>query len=490
MTHSSTDMLLGINALNHDASIALVHGTEVKFAAHSERYSRIKNDRLLNKGIVEDMLQYGTPSRILCAGNPFVEASRRLYSGERPVWSNIKQHLRDVGLGDIPVTYTAHHESHAAMGYYTSGFDRAAVVVMDAVGEWNCTSIWLGEGDRLTRQLTVNYPDSFGLFYSAMTKAIGLKPNEEEYILMGMAALGKPIHVQELLEDLFDDFSPPYLSLKDNLHRGVGDYIKDKEWDDADVAASTQAIAEQYIVGCANYVKKEYRIRNLVLVGGVALNCVANGKIRDRGWFDGIWVPPNPGDAGLSLGAVLPLTKTQINFNTAFLGYDIKRTLSTAAVVDALLSEKIIAVANGRAEFGPRALGNRSILADPRGPTIKDSVNAIKRREEFRPFAPVILEEHAKDYFANIGHNQRYMQWTNDCVFPDQFPAICHFDGSSRVQTVPKDFSTIRFILEEWYNRTGCPMLLNTSLNIKGEPLVNTWADAERFSQLHSVKVF
>jgi carbamoyltransferase len=483
-------MLLGVNALNHDASLALVQGDSIAFAAHAERYSRQKNDSLLNREIVEDLLNYGKPERIFWYEKPLLKSLRRLYSGERPVFDGVRKHLNEVGLGGLPITFVEHHRAHAAMGYYTSGFDNAAIIVMDAIGEWNTTSCWKARGSQLDKVLEINYPHSFGLFYSAMTKAIGLKPNEEEYILMGMAALGKPRHVREILEDLFEDFSPPRILLRQNLHKGLGDYLRDKEWDDADVAASTQAIAEQYILGCANYAKKELGCRNLVLVGGVALNCVANGKIRDKGWFDGIWVPPNPGDAGLSLGAVLAETKQHVKFDDAYLGYDIKGTVETEKIVESLLQKEVVGVAKGRAEFGPRALGNRSLLADPRGPDVKDRVNAVKRREPFRPFAPVILEEHAKDYFANVRHDQRFMQWTNDCLYPDRFPAICHYDDTSRIQTVPKNGSSIRMILEEWYLRTGCPMLLNTSLNIKGEPLVNTWSDAERFSSINGIKVF
>jgi carbamoyltransferase len=206
--------------------------------------------------------------------------------------------------------------------------------------------------------------------------------------------------------------------------------------------------------------------------------------------FKNIWVPPNPGDAGLSLGAVLAVTRKQAVFDHAYLGTDIGRDLDIGSVIQSLLDSGIVGVANGRAEWGPRALGNRSLLADPRGSDVKDRVNAIKKREEFRPFAPVILEEHAEKYFRNIRYNQRYMQWTNECLYPEQFPAIVHVDGTSRIQTVPNNNTSIRRILEAWYERTGCPMLLNTSLNIKGEPLVNTWDDALRFSKLNEVIVY
>lgn len=484
-------MLLGVNALNHDASLALIDGDRIAFAAHAERYSRRKNDSFLNKELVEDMLSYGKPTEIVWYEKPLLKSLRRLYSGERPVFDRIRQHLTSVGLGNIPVSVIGHHHAHAAMGYYTSGFDNAAVIVMDAIGEWNTTTIWKGLGHSLEQVVSVNYPDSFGLFYSAFTQALGLKPNEEEYILMGMAALGKPVFSRMIMNDFFEVFDPPYISLKQNLHKGIGNYLKGKQgWDDVYVAASVQEIAERYVLGCANYAKKHLKSRNLVLVGGVALNCVANSVVRNRGIFNEIWVPPNPGDAGLALGAALARSQTKITLPHSYLGHDIRGRLDVMAAVDALQAGEIIGVAKGRAEFGPRALGNRSLIADPRGKHVKDLVNEIKKREPFRPFAPAVLEEHASDYFANVKHDQRYMQWTNECLYPEEYPAICHVDGTSRIQTVPKGDSNIRMLLEEWYYRTGCPMLLNTSLNIKGEPLVNTWADAERFRELNKVKVF
>lgn len=483
-------MLLGVNALNHDASLSLLDGDRILFAAHSERYSRIKNDRRLNREIVEDLLRYGKPEQIIWADNPFLKTLRKLYSGERPLFDGVRSHLKEVGLGDIKIQTVGHHRAHAAMGYYTSGLDDAAVLVMDAIGEWDTTTVWNARGSNLNRVAGISYPHSFGLFYSAMTKALGLKPNEEEYILMGMAALGKPYHADEILKDLFESFDPPYLMLKQNLHKGVGDYLKDKDWEDYDIAASVQEIAERYVLSSAVYVKDQLRTDSLILSGGVALNCVANGKLRDEDMFKNIWVPPNPGDAGLSLGAVLAVTRKQAVFDHAYFGTDIGRDLDIGSVIQSLLDSGIVGVANGRAEWGPRALGNRSLLADPRGSDVKDRVNAIKKREEFRPFAPVILEEHAEKYFRNIRYNQRYMQWTNECLYPEQFPAIVHVDGTSRIQTVPNNNTSIRRILEAWYERTGCPMLLNTSLNIKGEPLVNTWDDALRFSKLNEVMVY
>jgi len=224
-------------------------------------------------------------------------------------------------------------------------------------------------------------------------------------------------------------------------------------------------------------------------MGGVALNCSANQRIGN--YFDNIWIMPCPGDAGSSLGAAALAHGGRINWTNAYLGHNIPGDYPVNAILDELVTRKIVGVASGRAEFGPRALGNRSLLADPRGPEIKDQVNEIKRRQKFRPFAPVILEEYVDQYFdmpRGFGHS-RYMQAVANCWYPELFPAIVHHDGTSRVQTVPADGSGIRELLEKWYVMTGCPMLLNTSLNIRGEPMVNDRADADRFEALYGVRV-
>jgi carbamoyltransferase len=379
------------------------------------------------------------------------------------------------------------------MGFYTNPtFDDATVIVIDAIGEWNCTSIWSADYKTgLKKVYTSNYPHSMGLFYSAATQAIGLKPNEEEYILMGMAAYGKPIYVQTLKDKLFDPWDGLRSKLKHNLHRGMRPWITVKPDDYADFAASVQQIFEEYLFSLCAYAQVRLPSKNLIIVGGGALNCVANGKIRDLNVFDNIFVPPNPGDAGLSIGAIAYKTQRPILLTHPYTGHDINKSISARNIVDYLAQNLVVGVANGRAEFGPRALGNRSLLADPRGPDVKDRVNAVKKRDPFRPFAPAILEEHAHEYFELGNECNHYMQYVSRCKKPEEFPAIIHVDGTSRVQTVPEDSpSMLRPILEAWYARTGCPMLLNTSLNIKGEPLVNSIADAYRFSSVTGVPVF
>jgi len=487
-------MLLGINANNHDASIALVDGSNILFAGHAERYSRVKNDPHLNEALIDDALQYGIPDKIVWYEQPWKRTLRNLISGQRPLRYNLKSYLKKYGIDKIPVVTTPHHGAHAAMGYYTSGYADAAIVVIDAVGELECTSIWRGRGDKLHRVWSNVYPQSIGLFYSAVTDYLGFKPNEEDYIVMGMAAYGEPKHLKTMLNDFFGAWSSPNIEFKHNLHRGMRWWTtpKDEGWKPEDIAASAQALYEQYLQAICRYAREVVGSDNLVLSGGCALNCVANSRLKTFTGFSKIWVPPNPGDAGLSLGAVAYHTGKHVHLDHAFLGYNIDRKVDVRAVVDALEAGQVVGIANGRAEFGPRALGNRSLIADPRGSDVKDRVNAVKKRELFRPFAPVIIKGFFSDYFySKMRVNHDYMQYADACLSPDDFPAICHVDGTSRVQTIDHPTPSIMYkILQAWYARTSCPMLLNTSLNIKGEPLVNTWADAQRFAELNNVVVF
>jgi carbamoyltransferase len=274
-----------------------------------------------------------------------------------------------------------------------------------------------------------------------------------------------------------------------NLHVGVDDDFLGSDADHMDIAASTQALTESLIKIVMSKARYLGHSKNLVYCGGVALNCLANRVLGD--YFENIWIVPNPGDAGNSLGAAALGYGKKLVWRDAFLGHEIPGNYPIDNVIKELHTNKMVGVASGRAEFGPRALGNRSLLADPRGPEIKDKVNEIKRRQKFRPFAPIILEEHVHQYFdmPRNWNNSRYMQVIATCRHPDLFPAIAHADGTSRVQTVPKDESGIRQLLEQWYKETGCPMLLNTSLNIRGEPMVNDRNDADRFEKLYNLTV-
>ena len=382
----------------------------------------------------------------------------------------------------------SHHKSHAAGGYFTSPFKEAAVLVIDAIGEFDTTTIWHGKQHNLKRKMTVAYPHSLGLWYSAMTQRVGLKPNEEEYILMGMAAYGNPTKYSlDILHDFFKEDIP--LRLKHNLHRGCSWWkpeLKTKK-QYYDIAASTQFVYELYFHDLLSRAQQITQSKNLVLGGGCALNCVANEIALC--YFDNVWIMPNPGDAGNSLGAVAAYTNQFLHWEHPYLGHEIPGEYPVEAALHELLTHNLVGVASGKAEFGPRALGNRSLLADPRGPDMKDKVNKIKKRQKFRPFAPVILEERASEYFYMPTEKTPYMQYTALCKNPEEFPAIVHADGTSRVQTVSeKDNPGLYQLLTRWEQETGCPMLLNTSLNIKGQPIVNDEVDAKKFQRKYKVK--
>jgi carbamoyltransferase len=325
------------------------------------------------------------------------------------------------------------------------------------------------------------------LFYSAITQRVGLHPLDEEYITMGMAAYGRDSYHHVMEAVLIRD--PDEIEFGQNLHTGVDNEFMGS-LSNEDIAASAQTLLERLIGNVMQRARDFGWSTNLVYQGGVALNCLANRRLGN--YFENIWIMPCPGDAGSSLGAAALAYGKRLHWRDAYLGHNIPGAYPVDGIVRGLLHDGIAGVANGRAEFGPRALGNRSLLADSRVAKIKDQVNAIKRRQKFRPFAPVILAEMADDYFdMRTGwHTHSYMQSVAHCRNPDVYPAICHVDGTSRVQTVAADGSGIRQLLEAWYAQTGCPMLLNTSLNIRGEPMVNDRADADRFEMLYGVTVY
>lgn len=481
----------GISANEHDASLAAVAEGEILFASHVERYSRRKNDPHLNEAVLAAAREYGEPELIVWYEKPFLKRTRKLWAGQ---YGDVLRrdgaaYIRQFGL-DLPVRYVGHHESHAAAGFFTSPFEEAAILVVDAIGEWATMSVWEGRGDSLEQVWSQRYPDSLGLLYSAFTDRLGLKPNEEEYILMGMAAYGEPVYADLVRQDFIARFDPPRLVLREDVHRGIRWWhpeLRDAE----NLAASIQQVAEDVLVAQARWVAERTRQRNLVLMGGVALNCVANTKIARERLFDAIWIMPSPGDAGSSLGAVAAHQRRHLSWSHPYLGHDIARRLDVGGAAAALAAGEVVGIANGRAEFGPRALGNRSLLADPRGPDTKDKVNRIKQREPFRPFAPVVLAEHANEYFDMPVSASPYMQFVADVREPERFPAICHRDGTARVQTLTREQNApVYELLDRFRARTGCAMLLNTSMNLKGEPLVNTWADAERFAAATGVRIF
>lgn len=486
---------IGISAGFHDAAVSVVNQAgDILFAAHSERYSKQKHDRDLCEDLMVDALKH-TDSASLefhYYERPWIKAMRQLRSGEGfswPSWDRLLGTSYNI-MGRPKIHTHGHHLCHAAGGFQTSKFDHATVVVIDAIGEFDTVTIWDAWYEngraRYKKVWSLRYPDSIGLFYSAMTARVGLKPMDEEYILMGMAAYGAPLYLDEMREQLVDTI--PKLHFKKNLHIGVDDDFLPMAGP-ADIASTAQYLVEAMIRDILQQARKHGRSPNLVYGGGVALNCLANRFLGQ--YYEKIWIMPNPGDAGNSLGASCLAHGGRVNWRDSFLGYNIPGAYPVNEILDHLLTDKIVGVASGRAEFGPRALGNRSLLADPRGYSIKSRVNEIKMRQRFRPFAPVILEEYVNDYFEMpYGFkNSPYMQVVALCREPDRFPAIVHADYTSRVQTVPRDGSGIRELLEKWYVMTGCPMLLNTSLNIRGEPIVNDQKDADRFQRCYGIKV-
>jgi len=486
--------ILGISTGSHDAGITLINDDKIVFAAHAERYSKIKNDGHLNKEIITEAVRVGgLPDCVAYYERPWLKKTRQLYAGQYNEVFNkwtVLDELKSIWpWGPVPkIEYYGHHMSHAAAGFQTSPFEHATVVVIDAIGEWDTVSIWDAEyidGQAQYKKLwSQKYPHSVGLFYSAMTKRAGLKPSDEEYILMGMAAYA--MYDANMYGDFLHDAHD--INFRQNLHLGCDEYRPDMT--DFEIAASAQYTLEQCLHHIMLRAEKIGQSRNLVYMGGVALNCKANDLLGP--YFDKIWIMPNPGDCGSSLGAAALAYGRRLDWQGPYLGTNISGRYPVKDLLSELMTNKIVGVANGRAEFGPRALGNRSLLADPRDADIKDKVNQIKRRQEFRPFAPVILEECVDEYFdMPKGFKiSPYMQAVAYCRYPDQYPAIVHADRTSRVQTVGKDCkSGIRQLLEQWFIWTGCPMLLNTSLNIRGEPMVNDRNDADRFEQLYGVRV-
>ena len=485
---------IGISAGFHDAAVSVVNQAgDILFAAHSERYSKKKHDKDVCKKLVLDALSHTDSDRIQYHyyERPWVKALRQLRSGEGfrwPTWDRLLGQSYTT-MGRPHIHTHGHHLCHAASGFQTSPFENATVVVIDAIGEFDTITIWdawYEQGRAKYKKLwSRQYPHSIGLFYSAMTHRVGLRPMDEEYILMGMAAYGQPNYIKEMQQLLNSNDNLQFLQ---NLHIGVGKEFLPNA-DPMDIACSAQLLIEQLIRNVMHTARQHGRSRNLVYGGGVALNCLANRLLGN--FYENIWIMPNPGDAGNSLGAACLGHGAKVNWTDSFLGYNISGDYPVNPILDVLLTDKIVGVASGKAEFGPRALGNRSLLADPRGNEIKDQVNEIKRRQKFRPFAPVILEEYVDQYFILPRHwnNSRYMQVVGTCRNPELFPAIVHHDGTSRIQTVPKDGSGIRQLLEKWHFMTDCPMLLNTSLNIRGEPMVNDLEDASRFQRLYGIKV-
>lgn len=496
MTRSSTTKLqLGISQGFHDAGLALVGPDgHILHASHSERYSRKKNDPSLHYHQFSDLEFADTESvTVNYFERPWITNLRRLYAGQK--FNSITPVINKLKYFDLPkkMKTWGHHLSHAAAAFQTSQFDHSAVVIVDAIGEWDTASIWYAYYDdrgnaKYQKLWSRKYPHSLGLFYTAMTQHIGLRPMEDEYVLMGMAAYGWPAMLYDRMRKEFVE-NIDEVKFKRNFHAGV-----DNGWangfKDEHIAAATQKLTEEILYSIHRRAEEMTNETNVCYGGGVALNCKFNAKLHEI--WSNIWICPNPGDCGSALGAAALGYGKKLKWENAYLGHMIAGDLNVSDVIDTLVKDQMVGVANGYAEWGPRALGNRSLLANPRPASIKDRVNDIKKRQKYRPFAPVILEEHAKDYFdLSSACDYRYMQYAVKAkdITQEYYSAVCHIDGTARVQVVPKDNSNIRNILEAWYEKTKCPLLLNTSLNIRGEPMLDNRVDANRFTIMYGVKV-
>jgi carbamoyltransferase len=574
--------ILGISAFYHDSAAALVIDGEIVAAAQEERFTRKKHDPgfparavaycLEEADLRPDQLDYiafyDKPltkfERLLETYLAFAPSGLRSFSMALPVWLKEKLHMRGTirgGIGGgqkVPIVFMDHHESHAASAFFPSPYEEAAILTLDGVGEWSTTTYGTGAGNKIELTHQLRFPHSLGLLYSAFTYYCGFKVNSGEYKLMGLAPYGKPIYQDAIYKELIDlkadgsfwlnmryfNYCQGLTMTNQRFDRLFGGPPRRPEADleqrHMDLAASIQAVTEEIMLRMGRDLHRQTGKRNLVLAGGVALNCVANGRLLREGPYDSIWIQPAAGDAGGALGAALfvwhqllekPRTVNGTDSQKgSFLGPrfssgDVERFLSKTGakyqqfsdesellehIAQLLSEEKIVGWLHGRMEFGPRALGGRSIIGDPRSPKMQATMNLkIKFRESFRPFAPCVMEDHAPDWFGlRPGHESPYMLLVAPVldkhrvaipaddlrmmktdpdlrhrvnVVRSTVPAITHVDYSARVQTVD-EVRNPRFyrLMKRFYQLTDCPILVNTSFNVRGEPIVCTPEDAYR----------
>ena len=573
MTH-----ILGISAFYHDSAAALVSNSRIVAAAQEERFTRKKHDSGYPTQAIEYCLREGgiAPAElthVVFYDKPFLKFERLLetyltraprgfqsFRMAMPVWLREKLFQKDLLAKQLKkldknvdwasrLLFTEHHQSHAASAFYPSPFGEAAVLTMDGVGEWATTSLAVGRGNQLAMLRELHFPHSLGLLYSAFTYYCGFKVNSGEYKLMGLAPYGEPKYAELILDKLLDlkedgsfklhmeyfNYATGLTMTGAKFHALFGAPPRAPEekltQNHMDIAASIQHVLEEVVLRMARYAKKETGLDNLCLAGGVALNCVANGKLLREGIFKNIWIQPAAGDAGGALGAALAAhyyflggtrnVEATDNMRGAYLGPAfttaeceaalrssgaIFETLSdsdiTTRTAAALASGNTVGWMQGRMEFGPRALGGRSILADPRNPEMQRKLNLqVKFRESFRPFAPSVLEGHQAEWFgldqtspymllvADVAEKHRLPDTASSHLFGieklnvprSSIPAVTHVDYSARVQTVHAETNPRYHALISEFNRlTGCPVLVNTSFNVRGEPIVCTPEDAFR----------
>lgn len=565
--------ILGLSAFYHDSAAALIRDGQIVAAAQEERFTRVKQDSDYPRRAVEYCLrQAGITVADLDAvafyEKPLLKAERLLETYLATAPRGLKSFLKAIPTwlrekGDVaglirkelgpgyrgPLLFPEHHESHAASAFFPSPFREAAVLTVDGVGEWATTTLGVGEENRLTILEEVRFPHSLGLLYSAFTYYTGFKVNSGEYKIMGLAPYGEPKYVQLIYDHLLQlhedgslwmnqeyfDYCTGLTMTNERFHRLFGGPPREPETrltqKEMDLAASVQVVTEEAMLRLARRAHQRTGKRHLCLAGGVALNCVANGRVLREGPFDDLWIQPAAGDAGGALGAALAVwhqvlkrprdTGGQDTMHGALLGpefsgEEVGRYLESvgavshpmddeelAAAVARLLDEgKVVGWFRGRMEFGPRALGARSIIGDARCPRMQAQMNLkIKFREGFRPFAPCVLREHVQEYFE-LDRESPYMLLVAE-VQPDKrlpppenaaelwgidrlnlprsvIPAVTHVDYSARIQTVDQRHGLYRTMMERFHARTGCPVIVNTSFNVRGEPIVCTPEDAYR----------
>jgi len=574
-------MILGISAYYHDSAAAIICDGKIVAGAQEERFTRKKHDAgfpsnaiaycLHEAGIslanLDYVVFYDKPlvkfERLLETYLAYVPKGFRSFVAAIPVWLKDKLFLKTTlkkelaTLGGIkenalpPLLFSEHHESHAASAFYPSPCEKAAVLCLDGVGEWATSSVWLGEGNKLTPQWEINFPHSLGLLYSAFTYYTGFKVNSGEYKLMGLAPYGETKYVDMILDNLLDlkedgtfrldmryfNYATGLTMTSKKLHSLFGSKPRKPESDitqkEMDIARSIQVVTEEIVLRLANTVHKELGVDYLCMAGGVALNCVANGRILREGPFKDIWIQPAAGDAGGALGAAMSIWHSYLDnprnanmvddsMQGAYLGgrfsnqevadyldrIDAKYTKLDDVelmprLAELLDQENVIGWFNGRMEFGPRALGGRSVIGDPRSTKMQSIMNLkIKYRESFRPFAPAIKADRVSEWF-HLDRNSPYMLLVAPVREEKRFtmteeqkqlfgidklniprseiPAITHIDYSARVQTVHAETNP-RFydLISHFEKRTNCPVLINTSFNVRGEPIVYTPEDAYR----------
>lgn len=568
-------IILGLSCFYHDSAVALIDDGNIIIALQEERFSRKKHDmsfpkQSINFILKEKSLKLDDLDAIVFYEKPFLKFERILETSiafapkgfkqfcvSMPIWLKEKLFQKDLIFGELKgidpnfkninkVKFSEHHLSHAASAFYPSPFEEALILTSDGVGEWTTLSVSLGKGSVIKFVKEINFPHSLGLLYSAFTYYLGFKVNSGEYKVMGLAPYGEPKYSEIIIENLLDlkDDGSFKLNMKYfNFATGLtminkyfidlfGKKRRDPEQKleqfHMDLAASIQIVIEKIILLILKNLQKEFKQKNLCMAGGVALNCVLNGKILKSNFFDKIWIQPASGDAGCALGAALAYWHLQLNksrtFNEhkdamkgSFLGpkYDnneIKNTLDKIGakyffldnddlynyVADLLSKKNAVGWFRGKAEFGPRALGARSIIADPRDFNMQKNLNLkIKFRESFRPFAPCILREDLKNFFeldvdspymlfvANIHQSHRLnIKSTNRLGLEKLYekksilPAVTHVDYSARIQTVHKDTNESLYkLLLNFKEKTNCPVLVNTSFNVRGEPIVGSPQD-------------